>query len=378
MGRSGTSAITRMFTKAGFFAGSDDDLLPATEANPTGHWENTGVWRANERILEQLGGSWLDPPPEAIQRAARASAVPALVGEVKRICQQAGSRPIVIKDPRIGVLMPLWRPVLVDCLHPVLAIRDPFEIALSLHRRDKTSLPFGLAAWELHMTSLLNHLEGFKVTVAPYERLLNDGDLASLIVEVAVCQVDRGLAETVRPVEARAAFKRTLHRNRAALTDHDENLTTHQHDLWKYLSSLGVGDQDVCVPERLQFPSNSALTTVRHETERLAAEALRNRLAATLRSERDQLSKILSAERARSISLANSLTNEQQRAAVLVDELSSERQRVKVAQEERAQTVRWLTAMRSSTSWRVTAPLRTVKRMLRDASSDSINSQPAK
>jgi hypothetical protein len=274
--------------------------------------------------------------------------------------------------------MPLWRPVLADCLHPVLAIRDPFEIALSLHRRDKTSLPFGLAAWELHMTSLLNHLEGFKVTVAPYERLLHDGGLGSLIVEVAARHVVQGLTEPLRPVEAHAAFERTLHRNRAALTDHDENLTTHQHDLWKYLSSLGAGDQDVRVPARLRSPSNAALTTVRHETERLADEVLRGRLAATLRSERDRLSKILSAERARSISLANSLTNEQQRAAALADELSSERQRVKVAQEERAQAVRWLTAMRSSTSWRVTAPLRTVKRVLRDASRDRFDSQPAK
>ncbi len=45
-----------MFTSAGFFAGHDDDVLPATPSNARGHHENLGVLQTNERVLEELGG----------------------------------------------------------------------------------------------------------------------------------------------------------------------------------------------------------------------------------------------------------------------------------------------------------------------------------
>jgi hypothetical protein len=69
MGRSGTSAVARMFARAGCFAGREDELLPATEANPAGHFEHSRIVMANEWVLAGLGGSWFDPPsPESSTR----------------------------------------------------------------------------------------------------------------------------------------------------------------------------------------------------------------------------------------------------------------------------------------------------------------------
>jgi hypothetical protein len=97
MSRSGTSAVTRMFAMAGFFAGRDEDLMAASDANPTGHWENLNVFRLNESILSRLGGTWFDPPEEDDQLAARAWATPELLAVFERIVEEAGNAPVAIR-----------------------------------------------------------------------------------------------------------------------------------------------------------------------------------------------------------------------------------------------------------------------------------------
>src|SRR2546421_13071045 len=83
--RSGTSAVAGMFVEAGFFAGRDEDILPATADNPRGHHENVGVLRSNERVLSQLGGRWAYPPPVAVQLRAAGWARPAFEREIERL-----------------------------------------------------------------------------------------------------------------------------------------------------------------------------------------------------------------------------------------------------------------------------------------------------
>ena len=382
MGRSGTSSVTRMLVRAGFFAGSEPDLMPAAEANPVGHWENMNVWRANEEVLGKLGGSWFDPPPVAAQMAARDWAVPLLQAEVQRIIEQSQGAPIVIKDPRIGGMMPLWSPVLAGRLHPMLVVRDPVEIALSLLSRDGTPIPFGLAAWELHMTALFDHLQDSLVTVAPYGRLVSDDALAPSIVEASAAHVDASLTEGLRPAEASAAFDPALCRNRAAGNDHDERLTSRQLDLWAFLSSLAPGDQSIDVPHSLRGPAVAAQMTVRAETERVASNEERAQLAhelaaqreqsnalksdlATQREHNDELDTTLLAERERRSTLGSLLTDEQQRSASLLTELQAERDRANAAAESHARAEQWLASIQRSTSWRITRPLRAVKRYLR-------------
>jgi hypothetical protein len=305
MGRSGTSATARMFASAGFFAGYDDDLLTASESNPAGYWENLGTVRVNKEVLEKLGGSWFDPPPRAAQLAAREWAAPVLRAAVEKVLQQADGAPVVVKDPRIGVMMPLWAPVLVDRLHPVLAIRDPVEIALSLGRHAGTPLAFALAAWELHMTLVLDHLDGRLVTVAPYGRLTQDSRLATSIVESAAAHVDPARTATLRPVAAAEAIERELHRNRAAASDHDEYLTPRQLELWRLLSSLPPGEQSIAAPT-LRATDGAARSAVSAERARVL-----------VKRERTQLARDLASERERAGRLAEALEREQRRSAEL-------------------------------------------------------------
>jgi hypothetical protein len=353
MGRSGTSSVTNMFTEAGFFAGLEEDLMPPTEANPAGYWENTGIWRTNEDVLGRLGGSWFDPPSVAAQTAAREWALPRLRSEVERIARQSPDAPIVLKDPRIGVMMPLWEDILWGSLHPILVLRDPVEIALSLLHRDGTPPAFGLAAWEIHMATLLNHLQGRTVTVAPYQSLLGNQRLAAAIVESAAEEVEPRLTEELRPQNAHKAFDVALHRNQVAGGEHDEYLTSHQLGLWRFLSSLPAGNKSIEVPASLRAPSEPARMAVRLETERIEDHC-----------DRISLSRERDAERERAEALTASLADERHRVARLIGHLQAERDRADTATESYIRAEHWLMSVQASTSWRATRPLRNLKRFL--------------
>ena len=269
MGRSGTSAVAGMFVEAGFFAGREGDVLLANDSNPGGHHENLGVLRTNERVLRELVGWWHDPPPVENQLAASQRLAPTLRSEIQRMELDAHGTPIVVKDPRIGVLMPLWAPVLADCLHPVLVIRDPIEIALSLRARDGTPVPFGLAIWELHMTTLLDYLNDRLVTVAPYPSLVDDSSLAERIVRAAAAHIDTSRTRDIRPNAAGRALKYHLRHNTASGGDRAELLTSRQLELWQLLRSLPAGDEQIEVPAHLCSSTRNSRDTVRCETNRI-------------------------------------------------------------------------------------------------------------
>lgn len=360
MSRSGTSAVTRMFVSAGFFAGHDEDLMPATDQSPSGHWENVGVWRANEQILDRLQATWFDPPATALQRPAREWAVPMLRTEVERILGQADGAPVAIKDPRIGVMTPLWGEILTDQLHPVLVIRDPIEIAHSVARRDGTPPAFALAAWELHMVSLLDYLTGRTATVAPYGSMMQDIELAQLVVEQATAHLESARASRVQPADGKGALNRSYHRNRAGVGDHDEQLTARQLELWRLLSSLPAGDCAIEAPAELRKPGRATRAAVQRESERL------------------RLARELAAERERSAVLASRLAEEKSSVADLSTELSAERERVSAARAAQLHTEDTLSDIQASLSWRITKPLRAANRALRRVTSRDRSSRPLK
>lgn len=283
MGRSGTSAVTRALVVAGFYAGADADLMEADSSNPAGFWENMAVFRLNEEILERIGGTWFMPPTSEAQLAATSWAVPKVQQLLSKLLADAGSAPLAIKDPRIGVLLELWGPVIDAVLHPVLVVRNPVEIALSLAQRDGTPTAFALASWELHLARLLKYSDGRTVTVAPYAQL-RSAETARTFVSDVSASLTPECAARIDPSAAPKAIEPGLYHTRAAVSDLPEHLTGHQADLWRFLDGLSTGNQVLNVPFELTRPSRAAIALTRCETDRIRqwryVEELRVRLAA--------------------------------------------------------------------------------------------------
>ncbi len=367
MGRSGTSAVTRMFVSAGFFAGRDEDLMGATDANPTGHWENLNVWSVNEMILDRLHGTWLDPPGEDQQRAARAWATPALLSVFERIVAEADSVPVVIKDPRIGVMLPVWGEIIENRLHPVLVIRDPIEIAFSLLHRDGSPISFTLAAWQVHMVSVLRHFRRKVVTVAPYTALLGFAAAAQELVNSAATHLRDELAGSLEATSAIVPDP-ALHHNRASPGDHEHALTLRQLELWTELANLAPGDQEVSVSDELLEVPRVVLGSVRGETERSAIWARAQHAQETEIATQERIAVLtleLAAQRERHASLNDELARQRDRIADLSTDLERQQRRAQAAESAHLRAEGWLDALQRSASWRITAPLRACKRTAR-------------
>ncbi len=82
-------------------------------------------------------------------------------------------RPWMLKDPRLCMLMPLWKPLLE---FPVFihVHRQPLEVAQSLHRRDGMDVHHALGLWEIHtLQALQASLNEARLLVSYHDVLQN-------------------------------------------------------------------------------------------------------------------------------------------------------------------------------------------------------------
>jgi glycosyltransferase involved in cell wall biosynthesis len=152
MHRSGTSALTRVLNLCGAYL-PDKLRPPKLGANDKGFWEAEDVIDLNERVLGSLGGAW-NRTSFALPDAG--PVFEEFVHDVQAVVdsEYEDSETILIKDPRIGVLAPLWHAALIASGYRpvyVVPVRNPLEVANSLHARGDMSVREGMALWGEYM-----------------------------------------------------------------------------------------------------------------------------------------------------------------------------------------------------------------------------------
>lgn len=149
MHRSGTSALTRMLGSLG--CSLPKTMLEPNEYNASGYWESREVTELNDSILKSAGSSWDDW--EAFHQSWYASPVASAFRSQARTVLESefgDSRLFVLKDPRTCRLAQFWIDALQDFdATPVVVvtIRNPLEVAASLHHRDLIDPSVGLLMW---------------------------------------------------------------------------------------------------------------------------------------------------------------------------------------------------------------------------------------
>src|ERR1700722_548343 len=172
MHRSGTSALAGALEAMGFEVGPVDDLMPADIGNPEGYFELLSVVEANDELLAHFGGRW-DSPPEFQPDWTKDDAAVEFVQKGRaRVRELFASDRYLLKDPRISLLLPLWRQITNDEGCAVVIVRDPLEVAASLHRRNGLPTLTGLALWATYNRSTFRDLQGARVHVCNYADLI--------------------------------------------------------------------------------------------------------------------------------------------------------------------------------------------------------------
>ncbi len=176
MHRSGTSAVTGTLSLLGFELG--ERLLPSSVDNPKGFYENFDVVAIHERLLLALGSSWDDPRPLP-EGWSRSAAAESAVAEIVSLIQSAFESEArwAVKDPRICRFLPLWRRA-IDALGldaaVLIMVRHPWEVAMSIEKRNEWGVAFGELLWLRYVFDALAGSEGWPTAVLRYEELLAD------------------------------------------------------------------------------------------------------------------------------------------------------------------------------------------------------------
>jgi len=187
MHRSGTSAVAGAIAMAGGVA--PFELMPASEDNPRGYWESQRIVHFNNSLLASAGARWnvagriskrwFDAPEREIDAARAADLICAAFPD-------AG--PLVLKDPRICRLLPIWKrafQMLGGQWYAVLVTRNPMDVASSLRRRIEKeqfrpaaveSILAGLLLWLRYNIDAERHSRDMRRTVLDYGSVLENRD----------------------------------------------------------------------------------------------------------------------------------------------------------------------------------------------------------
>jgi hypothetical protein len=253
----------------------------------------------------------------------------------------------VLKDPRITLLLPLWRRATLDRAAAALVVRDPLEVAWSLALRDGMHVVTGLALWAAYNRAALAGLAGLPVHVLRYERLVAEPGPA--VAEMVDTLVGVGeLPPGTDPAPGAAAVRPDLRRATWAAGEPDPvEVPAELVELEKLLDECSGGHASFEPPavagpawwERALLDERRRAGVRLAEAERRAAELVAQELSGEgsrgwLRAERDSLRAGRDAERHRA-----------DRATVRAEEAERATTR---AEAERAATVEALATTRDA------------------------------
>jgi glycosyltransferase involved in cell wall biosynthesis len=224
MHRSGTSALTRVLNLLG--AALPRQLLPAASDNPSGFWEGYRFVLSHDEALARAGLRWFDPGPLRPAYFASAAADAAVEDLARLVADDFGDAGLfAVKDPRICRLVPLWRRVLDRVgspISPILAIRDPRDVAESMLARNRLPLETGHMLWLRHVLEAEAATRDLPRTIVGYDDLL--ADWRQLVERLATAHpiqwpernpaseaaIDRFLSPTLRHHHRRSSGDRPL------------------------------------------------------------------------------------------------------------------------------------------------------------------------
>ena len=380
MHRSGTSALTGVLVSLG--AATPRTPIKPNASNPKGFWESEVLMRFHDRLLASSGSHWADWRRFNPDWAAL-PAISDFADELRGLIKQefGNARQFVIKDPRICRLLPFWLDQLQDLdIEPrvVLSLRNPLEVAKSLEARDGISPRTSLLLWLRHMLDAEAETRHLPRSVVGYGELITDwrGVVDRLTRELGFNWVRRS-AKVEREIDAFLTSGLRHHQ----VTDYQ---LAECRDVFEWVKTaytiLGwttFGKADSAAWVRLDeirhvFDDGSAVFgPLLYETSEAARVQLDKRtreLKAELAAHADKvnvLSAKLASQKAHTGYLETQLSECAAKSQTLSRQLKAQEAHARAHAKELAKLKGDCNRLKQSTSWRITAPLRLLKRSLR-------------
>lgn len=238
MHRSGTSVLARILNLMGLYLGPEGMSTGANSENPKGFWERRDIRLLNDAVLHSVGCDW--DRVSALDLAAVPEEMQEAFDEVARriLLEMDAHRPWFIKEPRLCLLLPLWRRHLEVPL-VVSTHRDPLEVAASLQRRNDMPMEAGLELWEYYTRSAAVASRGLPAVSILHSELMSDPEAVARRLHDELLELG---VQGLRPVTSRelAGFiDHRLYRERGGRRDMDAYRDCRQARMYRSLIEQG-------------------------------------------------------------------------------------------------------------------------------------------
>lgn len=281
VGRSGTSLFTTIMGMAGFHIPQPE--VEADSTNPKGFGEPQWVVDFHGRQLRARRVSVWDSRPAAFEDTSAAADDPAAFAELRAwlAVQFVGRDSVVIKDPRVGWFLPLWRKAADDLgveISFASLLRHPAEAVSSALKwyGDWQTPASRTLSWVNIMLETEHATRGDRRVFVRYDDLLADwsGEVRRIgdALEIPVLQnlpddVRRRIEDFVDP---------TLHRQKVSWDDIGVPTQVQQiaEDAWKDFTSLAVHGGDSAEHQAVLDKSRESYHAFYAEAEAIAQSTI--------------------------------------------------------------------------------------------------------
>lgn len=188
MHRSGTSALSELLVALG--CSTPATPMPPAKENSRGFFESYVFYKEHEALLKSAKSTWYDyrqfpqiwlVSDQALEFKKR------MTSSLRK--EFADSPMFVLKDPRICRFLVFWHELFRDeKIEPnyVLIHRNPFEVALSLKKRNGFALEYGCLLWLRHVLDAEFASRGLARTFTSYEHLLRGSSDVAEKIKIAL------------------------------------------------------------------------------------------------------------------------------------------------------------------------------------------------
>ena len=154
MHRCGTSLTANILNNVGYDVGTKQ-MKEDRHFNPNSFYENTEIYKLNENILENNNISWhsLNLLHSSFKNFKISRIDEQNLENI--ILEEFNTNRILIKDPRLSILLPLYTKVLSKLNYKIKCIicfRAPQQVALSLNNRDLIDFNSGVLLYCIYLT----------------------------------------------------------------------------------------------------------------------------------------------------------------------------------------------------------------------------------
>lgn len=231
MHRSGTSCITNLLQNMGAYFGSSTQSTGKSDENPKGFWERRDMRHITDSLLSSVNCDWSkvsDFYPDKVPSKAVFSALTSFDNILNDLNQK---NVWVLKEPRLCLLLPLLRSRLNRPI-AVCVFRNPLEVALSLQKRNRFPLIFGLALWEFYTLSMINNTTDMDRIFISYNGLMDNPVNGSTQICSALKKLGLPL-EVPKDADLLYLVDKNLYRNKIYSYELEEIITIRQLRLYE-------------------------------------------------------------------------------------------------------------------------------------------------